>query len=201
LIELILVITVMGLIMGLVSLRLGAFNFWKEEAALRRMAETMVLLHNQAVMDQAYYRVEFDLEKNSYRVGTMRTDDSSALSAGPVNLPILSMELASLLSPSLSGETTMIPPPSFPSLAEPTILPGEMVFEDIVTPRGKTRRDDKQENPFLLFSPRGFSEFGVIHLTMGGNKPVTVLVNPWTGLAEVYREYKEFKWTLGKQEN
>jgi hypothetical protein len=162
------------------------------------MAETMVLLHNQAVMDQAYNRVEFDLEKNSYRVGTMRVDDVSAQGAGAINLPILSMELASLLSPSLSGETTMIPPPSFPSLAEPTILPGDMIFEDIQTPRGKAKQGDKRDNPFLLFSPRGFSEFGVVHLRMSGDKPVTLLVNPWTGLSEVYREYKEFQWNLGK---
>jgi hypothetical protein len=93
----------------------------------------------------------------------------------------------------------MIPPPSFPSLAEPTELPPTIAFEDIVTPRGKVTPDDKRENPFLLFSPRGASEFGVIHLATADNRHVTILVNPWTGVAEVFPEYKDFQWTLGKE--
>jgi hypothetical protein len=74
-----------------------------------------------------------------------------------------------------------------------------MKFRDVLTPRGKVSAGDKRESPYLIFSPRGTSEFGVIHLDIGPDDPVTILVNPWTGLAETYREYKEFKWTLGKQ--
>jgi hypothetical protein len=73
-----------------------------------------------------------------------------------------------------------------------------MQFLDVMTPRGKSETGDKRENPFLIFSPRGSSEFGVIHLALGPGKPVTILVNPWTGMAEVYREYKEFEWTMGR---
>lgn len=201
LIELILVILVMGAVATIVTVRLGALDFWKEEAELRKLSETIVLLNTQAVMDQSFYRIEFDLEHNVYRVGVMRSDNSVERTSTTVNLPPLQLELAALLSPSLRGESTMIPPPSYPSLAQPKQLPGGMRFTDIVTPRGKVVAGDRRENPFLLFSPRSFSEFGVIHLTMGSGRPVTILVNPWTGLAEVYREYKEFEWTLGKQKN
>jgi hypothetical protein len=158
-----------------------------------------VFLNNQAVMDQAFYRVEFDLEHNSYRVGVMRVEDRVSTNQTGVNVAPLKLELAALLSPSLDGDTTMIPPPSFPSLAEPTQLPSTMIFEDIVTPRGKVTPDDKRDNPFLLFSPRGASEFGVIHLAMADSSHVTILVNPWTGVAEVFREYRDFQWTLGKE--
>jgi hypothetical protein len=163
------------------------------------LSELVVFLNNQAVMDQAFYRLEFDLEKSSYRVGVMRVEDSLSTNPTGINIPPIKLELAAILSPSLDGDTTMIPPPSFPSLAEPTQLPGTMIFEDIVTPRGKVVRDDKRDNPFLLFSPRGTSEFGVIHLATADNQHVTILVNPWTGVAEVFREYKDFEWTLGKE--
>ena len=199
LVELVLVILIIGLSMGLISVRLGVLDFWREQTALRKLSETIVLLNTQAVMDQAFYRMEFDLEKNQYSVGVMRPEDTITQTANGVNLPPLALELAALLSPAIADGSTMIPPPSIPSLAQPTTLPGRLVFLDIVTPRGKTARGDSRENPFLMFSPRGFSEFGVIHLSSGENSAVTILSNPWTGLAEIFREYKDFEWTLGKQ--
>ncbi len=198
LIELVIVIALVGLAIGLLSTRMGTLDPWKERAAVRRLSELVVFLNNQAVMDQAFYRLEFDLQERAYRVGVMRPDDGISSNPNAQNLPPLALELAALLSPSLSGDTTMIPPPSFPSLAKPTILPGQLAFIDVVTPRGKTTVDDKRENPFLLFSPRGASEFGVIHLALSDDKQATILVNPWTGLAEVFNEYKDFQWTLGK---
>lgn len=198
LLELVLVIVIIGLAAGLFVVRLGVLDFWKERTALRKLSETIVLLNNQAVMDQAFYRMEFDLEKNQYAVGVMRPEDTVTQTSMPINLPPLQLELAALLSPNVADGSTMIPPPTMPSLAQPLQLPGRMVFMDIVTPRGKVTRNDNRENPSLMFSPRGFSEFGVIHISLGENSAITILVNPWTGLAEVYPEYKEFKWTLGK---
>jgi len=194
------VILIIGLAMGLLSIRLGVLDFWREQTALRKLAETVVLLNNQAVMDQAFYRMEFDLEKNQYRVGVMRPDDTITAELPGINTSPLALELAALLSPRIADGSTMIPPPSIPSLAEPTNLPGNLVFLDIVTPRGKISRDEDKENPFLMFSPRGFSEFGVIHLSSGPDAAVTILVNPWTGLAETQSGYKDYKWTLGTQD-
>ena len=200
LVELILVIVIVGLAIGLLSVRLGALDFWREQTTLRKLSETIILLNNQAVMDQAFYRMEFDLEANEYRVGVMRPEDSIAATSSPVNLPPLALELAALLSPSVAEGSTMIPPPSIPSLAQPTKLAGRLVLLDIVTPRGKVARGEKRENPYILFSPRGFSEFGVIHISLGGDAAITIMANPWTGMADIYREYKDFKWTLGRRE-
>jgi prepilin-type N-terminal cleavage/methylation domain-containing protein len=199
LIELVLVLVIIGLAMGLAAVRLGTLDHWREQAALRKLTDTIVLLNNQAVLNQVFYRMEFNLEKNQYRVGAMRPEDTTVAVSGDDTPPILQLELANLVSPAIPDGATMIPPPSMPSLAEPITLPGKMVFLDVATTRGKTTRDDKRSNPFLMFSPRGFSEFGVIHLSMGEDSPITIMVNPWTGLAEVYREYKDFEWTLGKQ--
>lgn len=199
--ELVLVIIIIGLAVGLLSTRLGVVDAWRENAAFKKLADTIVFINNQAVMDQVYYRMEFDLEKQQYRIGVMRPDDTIASNTAGVNLPPLQLELANLLSPSAQGDVTMIPPPSLPSLAEPIQLPGEMYFEDIVTPRGKVKAGEKRKNPYLLFSPRNASEFGVIHVTMGNGKQFTILVNPWTGLAEVFPEYKDYQYTVNRQQS
>ncbi len=198
LIELVLVITIMGLMIGIFSVRLSDINFWKEEAALRKLRDLVVYLNNAAVMDQSFYRLEFDLENRQYRVGVIKNDSSIIKNQSGANIPLLRLELSAMLSPDMGDESTLIPPPSMPSLAEPTTLPGQMEFLDVMTPRGKVTTGDKRENPYLIFSPRGTSEFGVIHVALGPGHPVTILVNPWTGMAEVYREYKDFKWNLGR---
>ena len=202
LLELLLVVAIIGISMGILTVRFGGLDAWNERSAIRKLSETLVLLNNQAVMDQAYYRLEFDLEENSYRVGVMRAENMIAQSTCGANLPPLELELAALLSPSMSSGTTMIPPPSIPSLAVPTKLPSSMAFLDIVTPRGTHVRDSgSTERPYLLFSPRGFSEFGVVHLGNRQKLVKTVLSNPWTGLAEIFNGYKELQWTLGRQKD
>jgi prepilin-type N-terminal cleavage/methylation domain-containing protein len=119
LMELVLVIVIIGLMLSVVVMRLGTFDMLKEQSAVRKLSELVVFLNNQAVMDQAFYRLEFDLEARSYRVGVMRVEDSFSTNPSGVNLSPLKLELAAIQSPSLDGDTTMIPPPSFPSLANP----------------------------------------------------------------------------------
>ena len=51
LIELIVVVLVLGAAMALVGLRLGTFNFWREEAFIRKISETITFLHHQAVVE------------------------------------------------------------------------------------------------------------------------------------------------------
>jgi prepilin-type N-terminal cleavage/methylation domain-containing protein len=200
LIELILVIVIVGLATGLLAVRLGTFDFWKEQTALRKLTETIVLLNHQAVIDQSFYRLEFDLDQNLFRVGVMRDEDPNFNGVSGINASPLEMEESILLSPSMSSGSTMIPPPSIPSLSQPTKLPGRLVLLDVITQRGKAVRGEGREHPYLLFYPSGFSDFGVIHISTGENSSITVLSNPWTGLAEIYPGYKEFKWTLGKRE-
>lgn len=199
LIELVLVVAIIGLMIGIFTVRISDVNYWKEEAALKKLSDLVAFLNNQAVMDQSFYRLEFDLENRQYKVGVIKNDSMVMQNQSGANLPPLKLELSALLSPDMGDETTVIPPPSYPSLADTITFPGAMQFLDVLTPRGKIKSGDKRENPSLIFSPRGTSEFGVIHLALGPEKPITILVNPWTGMAEVYREYKEFEWTMGKQ--
>jgi prepilin-type N-terminal cleavage/methylation domain-containing protein len=199
LIELVIVLLLIGLLLGLIGFRTGTFSFWKEEGFIRQLTETVTFLHHQAVTDQAFYRLEFDFDHNTYRIGVMKSDFESddSLKDLAVEAGTLSIELAAMLNPSLGEDQTMIPPPSFPSLAEPVQLPSGTVYKDVRTMRGM-KSASEGGTAYMLFSPRGFSEFSVIHLTLSNGAPVTILVNPFTGGTDIYREYKDFKWTYGR---
>lgn len=209
LIELILVMAIVGLTLGLMTVRLGAIDFWREQASIRRLREAIAVLNNQAVLDQSVYRLEFDLQGNSFRAGVMRPDSAMGLSVSTaggqagINLDPLEAQLADILSPETAPGATMIPPPresALAALAEPTKLGGRYVLLDVVTADGKFSREDTDApKPGLRFSPRGVSDFGVIHISTGGDSAITIVANPWTGLAELYPGYKEFEWATGSQ--
>ncbi len=203
LIELVIVITIIGVMLALFGLRTGTFNYWRDEGFLRRLTETMVFLNRQAVVDGNYYRLELDFAKSQYSVGVMQdasgvASASAAATAGA--LGNLSLELNEILSPALGSTQTLIPPPSLPSLAEPVPFPEGLILKNVKTARGV--QDQASEEPaYILFSPRGFSEFAVIHLSLTNGDPVTIAVNPFTGLAEVYREERDFDWNYGKSKS
>lgn len=203
LVELIVVIMIMSLVMLLVGIRSGTFDYWKEEAFLRKLNETIIFLHHQAVTDQSFYRLQFDLKKNTYKVGVLRIEDDSdniAISSLGSEVGSLTLELTAFLNPDPNGLGTLIPPPAFPSLAEPQLFPENITIKDIRTMRGR-ELSSESESAYILFSPRGFSEFAVIHLQVTNGAPITILVNPFTGLTNVYREYRDFEWTYGRKKD
>jgi hypothetical protein len=145
--------------------------------------------------------MDFDLQKNSYRVRVVRTeehDDEARLSEIAADAGALSLELSAFLNPSMGRSQTLIPPPSIPSLADDQPFPAGMSIEDIRTMRGRAA-PPHDESAYIAFSPRGFSEFAVLHLRLSSGLPVTILVNPFSGLTEIYREYKDFEWTYGRK--
>ncbi len=202
LMELILVIVIIALATGLLATRLGVIDVWREQAALRKLAETIVLLNHRAVMDREFYRMEFDFEQNSYRVGVMKIDplSSTASAIASSGGTALEIERDRWRSPSLMGSSYLMPPTDIPALAEPVKLPGQLRLLDVRSPRGKVSAGDGRELPFLDFFPYGFSDFGLIHISNGPNNAVTIFSNPWTGVAKRYDEYKDFKWALGNRD-
>ncbi|MCB0317174.1 MAG: type II secretion system protein [Bdellovibrionales bacterium] len=202
LIEMVIVMLIIAVASGFIVSRLGFFSFWKQEGSIKRLSEVIEFLHHQAVADQAHYKLEFNLDEDSYRVGVFQPeliseDDNLSILASDAGY--LSLELAAFLNPANATEGTLIPPPSFPSLAQPISLKPEIVIEDIRTMRGK-KLASEGGTAFIMFSPRGFSEFSVIHLNAGEVTKVTILVNPFTGLTEIFQgtEFKDFEWTFGR---
>lgn len=200
LIELVVVIAIISVLLTLFGLRTGTFNFWREESFLRRLSETMVFLHRQAVIDGSFYRIEFDLLDRQYKVGMIVPSSGHAqatASSTSANVGTLELELNEIVSPALGTTQLMVDPPSFPSLAEPIPFPPDLTIERVKNPRGEFS-SDTGENPFILFSPRGFSEFAVINIRLSDGRPVTIAVNSFTGLTQIYREERDFDWTYGR---
>lgn len=208
LLELMVVIVIFGVAASIIGIRTGNFAWWNEETSIRRISETISFLHYQAVADQSFYQLELDLTSNQFRAGVLRPDDTAIASLA--NLAVgagnLTLELAAFQNPSAGDSQTFIPPPRYPSLAEPYQLPEGLEFEDVVTMRGMIRPGDAtSEIPgdhtraVIRFTPRGFSEFAVIHLRRSSGAQVTVLVNPFTGVTEIYPERREYQWSYGQK--
>lgn len=114
LIELVMVVLIIGILFGLFYRGSSTVLYWRQQGALREIRELMQFLHYQAVADQAFYRLEFDLEKNSYRVGALRPEyeEDDRLAEISQDAGRISLELAAYLNPVLGSTHTMIPPPA-----------------------------------------------------------------------------------------
>lgn len=207
LIELVVVIIIFAVVITLVGTRTGSFGFWNQEGFIRKLSETISFLHYQALADQATYQIEIDLDKQEYRVGVLRADEdiSPQFAALAQDAGNVTLELAAFLNPSLGSAQSFIPPPDFPSLAEPVKFPDGVVIDSVTTMRGNVLpsgkgadSDDLSGTAYLRFSPRGFSEFAVFHLK-NRDQDMTLLVNPFTGKVDIIREYREFEWTFGRK--
>src|SRR5262245_8672149 len=122
LIELVVVISIIGLLTAFLGFRTGAFSFWKEETAVRELSELGPFLFGQATKDQAFYQLEIDLKENAYRVGVLRPEsfvNESVKESAGADIGPLTLEMNDFRNPSLGEEQTVIPPPSFPSLYDP----------------------------------------------------------------------------------
>lgn len=194
-IELVIVLVIIGALFIFTGYKTGTFNFWREEGFIRKLAETVQFLHGQAVSDQAFYQMRIDVKKNQFEVGVLRDEQPTSNQITPFTQGIgtLSLHLLTILNPTIGETVTFIPPPTFPSLANPNLPPPGMKFTRVRTMRGET--DEEEPIAEINFSPRGFSEFAVIHLEQFSGAPVTLLINPFTGLVDIYRDDRDFEWT------
>jgi prepilin-type N-terminal cleavage/methylation domain-containing protein len=202
--ELLLVIGIATVIVGLVSIRLGTVNYWKDEGEIRKISELIEYLFHQSAIDGYYYRINFAFGErfDSYQIGIVgdeETEEDNLRSAVSGEAGQLSQELSVFLQPTRGRSQSLLPPPDLPSLRDPKPLPEGMRILDVRSPRGLTIHEPGQ-SAYLDFSPRGFSEFGVVHLETSSGQPVTILINPFSGLTTIYREYRDFDWVWGKQE-
>lgn len=198
LIELMVVFALIAGLLALVGRGTGTFAYWREESFVRALRERLEFLHHRSIADQLYYQMELSLPENSYRIGVLRSDhdvNSNVSVQSDSGVGSISLELAVFLNPSLGNAQTMIPPPSFPSLAQAVHLPSGCRIHSIRT-RTTVHKADDAHSVYLVFNPQGFSEFAVIQLDLTSG-PVTILSNPFTGSTQVFRGYKDFQWTFG----
>lgn len=209
LIELIVVVLIIGAVFAVFTVSGNSLQYWRQEAAIRNISELVSFLHRRAVSDGVTYQLSFDLSEETpqYSVREVVPEQAvftqqSTVSSSNTDLGPLALELNSLLYPPVFTAANLIEPNSIPSLAKPVPLPRGMRFVDIRTTRGKETENGLDGTlPYIRFSPRGFSDFAVIHLRTETEADTTILVNPFTGITSIYREYKEFEWSYGKRNN
>lgn len=106
------------------------------------------------------------------------------------------------------GDTQLTVPTEFPSLQKPQDLKGGLRIRDVQTEFGTIGRGQV----FIRFSPRGGSDFAVIHVLMNadeisqtskknspGEQIYTILLNPWTGKAIVSNREISYESALGSK--
>lgn len=199
LLEIVIVMVLMALLAGSVSSGFGLLNRYRESQFITNLAQTLEFLHAEALSSQQFYQIEFDLVRKSWHVGLLQTEDQQSSAVPATGVGILTMELAEFLNPPLGNAQSFMIPPDFPSLAQERLMPGTGGFADIVTPRGKIT-PETGEKPYIIFSPRGFTEFSVIHLVLENGTFITLVTNPFTGEIEIHDGYKEFRWSYDTPE-
>jgi prepilin-type N-terminal cleavage/methylation domain-containing protein len=210
LLELLLVIVLVGAIVSMFAMRLGIFSRIGEDKAIAQLTQELEFLHTHAKRYFHFYQLELNLSNSSWYTGELRNNDQLITSSrsnysnvsntpspilGDPTVGILSNELAEFTNPPLNSIHDIGPPSELPSLYQPRFLSVSTKIIDVVTPRGKINASSGV-NPYIVFSPRGFTEFCVIHLEKSDNTSVTLVVNPFTGIVTRYNEYREFEWTL-----
>ncbi len=201
LIELIVVLSVVGILLLISGIGLGSVSFAREDAFVRRLSATLEFLHHQAVVDRVYYGVRFNLDTETYDVGLLSSDANVnrnlAVSSG-ASVGNLTIELSDFLTPFTDDGENFIPPPAYPSLAEPQTLPQGATFSKIKT--SQLELDNGLGGSLVIpFSPLGFSEFAVIHLRFESGREVTILLDPFTGNVTTYNDNRDFQWIYGQQ--
>jgi prepilin-type N-terminal cleavage/methylation domain-containing protein len=194
LLELIIVITLMGVMGSTLLGGFGMLNRYREDQFITDLVQTLEFVHSEAKGAQQFYQIEFDLTERSWHVGLLRPEDvDTETVVRDSSVGNLSFELADFINPPLGNSQSFMIPPDFPSLAKPRKMYGTATFQDIITPRGEITAD-LGEKPYIIFSPRGFTEFAVIHIRRSDETAVTLVINPFTGNVEIHEGYKEFKW-------
>ncbi len=199
LLEIVIVVVLMALLALSVSSGFGLLTRYRESQFITDLAQTLEFLHAEALSSQQFYQIEFDLVRKSWHVGLLQPDDQQSSTVPATGVGILTMELADFLNPPLGNAQAFMIPPDFPSLAKERIMPGTGGFADIVTPRGKIT-PETGEKPYIIFSPRGFTEFSVLHMTLQNSTFITLVTNPFTGEIEIHDGYKEFRWSFDTPE-
>jgi len=199
LLEIIVVVTLMAILGFSLSSGFGLLTRYREAQFITDLAQTLEFLHAEALSTQQFYQIEFDFTKKSWHVGLLQPEDQEQNLPPAAGVGILTLELADFLNPPLGNAQSFMIPPDFPSLAKEKIMPGSGGFADIITPRGEIT-PQTGEKPYIIFSPRGFTEFSVLHIALENSTFITLVTNPFTGEVEIHNGYKEFRWQYDSPE-
>ena len=186
LLELSLVLLIMAIVLSFAIPRFRDSSTLELSTHVRRLATTFRFLRNEAVLNGRVYRLNYDLNKQSYWItveagatpgeggalGNTETSGSSG-SAGSGTLPG-------------SGDLQ-----DLGYLARPVVFPETVAFSDIVfESTGKLN----EGQVFTRFFPDGYVDATVVHMD-NGREAYTVTVWPLSGQVSIYEGYRDLEFT------
>jgi len=157
------VLLVLGIAAAFLIPRLRDSDAVALTASADRLATTARLLYEEAAFRRTPMRLNLDLDKQAYWV-TVLNDDPD--------------------------DPEFVPDAS--PLAAPAVLPGAVVFSDVVLPSLGTVHDGVV---FAEFSPEGWADPLVIHLANRRREYATMAIDPLTGRTRVGDGYIELRTT------
>lgn len=222
-IELLLVVLIIVVFSFMGTRGLGNLSGWKQEGELRAFINTWQFLYSQAVNRGEGYRLLLDLDNRSYsvlrefkvrsptirqvdhleglRIESERQRRKERNAERRENLEQLAQEEDSyqsgnlealfydFLFTDLSGETQLSPPLEFPSLAEPVVFGENIIIRDVKL----ADRTVESGEVAIRFSPRGASDFAVVHLQVN-QEIFTAFMNPSSGELVLERGDLDYNW-------
>lgn len=229
LVEMIFVVVIIALISTFVVTRFDSLLIWKQKGDLRAFLNTWEFLFNEALARGESYRLVIDLDNNSYFVRrevaeqgdtvrqvdhltNLRTKGEKERRGRREEEYELSLDeefkeedarqsgaLDSLFYGSIYADPEanlrLAIPLEFPALAERKTLTDGLYIRDV-----RTQEDEaKKGQVFIRFSPRGASEFAVVHFTIRDHV-FTAFMNPSTGEVALRDGDLNFEWTLGNEQ-
>lgn len=225
LIELVAVVIIIAIIGSFAISRVESINAWKYESDIRKLANTWETLFQESFGRGDSYRLTIDLDSDSYSVrreipvetngpvqvdylAHFRTDEERKRRQDEQlrELPSVNDEfqeedrrqsgsLDALFYQALFadpyGQVRLGRPLQFPSLAEPQPLTQGLAFKDV-------RIGDEVFTTgvaLLRFSPRGTTDFAIVHLASGDEEIYTLAIDPATGKVSIKNGYHDVIWS------
>lgn len=222
LIELVVVVVLIALIGSLAISRLDNVMLWKQRAEIREFGAVWEVLYGEAARRGKRYRLMLNLDEGSYVVrqenpalndqvknvdylANLRLDSQKQERAKAAESDVASVEdqlkeddyLASMGLETQyymtlgadAGLASLSVPVDLPSLGTPHKFANDLKVRDIVTTHGRK----ESGTAVIRFSPRGGSEFAVIHFVLG-DSIITMLLNPASGQLQTIPGDVNFDW-------
>ncbi len=229
LVEVVVVIALLVIISGLAVSRIDSIRIWQQRSDIRRFTDTWEFLFNEALGRNSAYRLYIDFDAQEYYVRrevllppgeaqkvdllqNLRLESEKRRLQEKEEQELLSLEeemkqeddarsgnLETLFYQFVYGDpiggVRLARPTEFPSLAEKKKLSEGLAFRDIKSVDGTTATG----LTYIRFSPRGSTDFVVLHMT-AGVRVFTVTMNPSTGELVLMEGDFDLNWAQNEQQ-
>lgn len=186
LIEILVTIAIIALVMGVGFVYVFPSDVSKAKEDARHLAGTIRLAYNEAILNQKYVRMVFDLDKRAYYLETS-ANAFFVEKTSPEEKTTTQDPDSEELAPKAEGFTQ-----KEESLFAPVTLNSDIKFKDILVAHSDKPVESGRE--YMHFLPTGWAEPTIINLTNEDEKVFfSIEVNPLTARVEIRDEYYQLE--------